>query len=180
MATKDDILKTLNWLKARIDNKDDGLPPGSMVPFAGTNVPKGYLLCNGAAVSRTTYAKLFAAIGTKWGVGDGSTTFNLPNSHRRFMEGTTSAGEVGQYVNAGLPNITGTYEADYLSWAYDQISKPTSGAFYAYKSSRGAACTGGASVPAGIGFRANSSHSLFGQSSTIQPMSYRTFCLIKF
>lgn len=53
--------------------------PGMIKPFAGTTVPTGYLLCDGSAVSRTTYADLFAAIGTTYGSGDGSTTFNLPN-----------------------------------------------------------------------------------------------------
>lgn len=53
--------------------------PGDIKVLAGTNTPAGrWLLCDGAAVSRTTYAALFAAIGTAWGVGDGSTTFNLP------------------------------------------------------------------------------------------------------
>ena len=62
------------------NNKDvSGIPTGSLVPFAGTVIPSGYLLCNGAAVSRTTYAKLFAVIGTLWGTGDGETTFNLPD-----------------------------------------------------------------------------------------------------
>lgn len=53
--------------------------PGMIKPFAGTTVPTGYLLCDGSAVSRTTYANLFAAIGTTYGSGDGSTTFNIPN-----------------------------------------------------------------------------------------------------
>lgn len=52
---------------------------GSIVPYGGTSAPTGFLLCNGAAISRTTYAALFALIGTTFGVGDGSTTFNLPN-----------------------------------------------------------------------------------------------------
>jgi microcystin-dependent protein len=56
-------------------------PAGATIDFAGpvANIPGGYLLCDGSAVSRTTYAGLYAAIGTGWGVGDGSTTFNLPN-----------------------------------------------------------------------------------------------------
>ena len=83
------------------------VPSGVMVPFAGTNVPDGWLLCNGAEVSRTTYASLFAAIGTKWGEGDGVSTFTLPLFHKRFAEGTTNPDEVGTYVEAGAPNISG-------------------------------------------------------------------------
>jgi microcystin-dependent protein len=54
-------------------------PVGAIVPYGGDTAPTGYLLCDGSAVSRTTYADLFAVIGTKYGSGDGSTTFNLPD-----------------------------------------------------------------------------------------------------
>ena len=54
-------------------------PLGAIVPFGGDTAPTGWLLCDGSAVSRTTYAQLFEVIGTKYGPGDGSTTFNLPN-----------------------------------------------------------------------------------------------------
>ena len=60
---------------------------GMVIPFAGSAVPTGWLECNGGAVSRTTYAALFAAIGTLWGVGDGSTTFNLPETRGEFIRG---------------------------------------------------------------------------------------------
>ena len=62
-------------------------PPGQMAPFAMTTAPTGWLKANGAAVSRTTYAALFAAIGTTWGVGNGSTTFNLPDWRGKFVRG---------------------------------------------------------------------------------------------
>ena len=54
------------------------MPAGMVMDYAGNTVPSGWLLCDGSAISRTTYARLFAAIGTTWGSGDGSTTFNLP------------------------------------------------------------------------------------------------------
>lgn len=57
----------------------DSNPIGSVITFAGSNAPVGYLMCDGSAVSREIYADLFAVIGTTYGVGDGSTTFNLPN-----------------------------------------------------------------------------------------------------
>jgi microcystin-dependent protein len=59
--------------------ENSGMPTGSVIPFAANSAPAGWLLCRGQAVSRTTYAGLFSVIGTIWGVGDGSTTFNLPN-----------------------------------------------------------------------------------------------------
>ena len=80
---------------------------GTILPFAGTAVPDGYLLCNGAEVSRTDYANLFAAIGTKYGAGDGSTTFAVPNLDGRVLQGTTNTGNVGNYLEAQLPNISG-------------------------------------------------------------------------
>lgn len=82
-------------------------PAGVIIPFAGTSVPTGYLLCNGAAVSRTDYANLFAAIGTLYGAGDGSTTFNLPDARDRVLQGASGGHSAGSYIAAGLPNITG-------------------------------------------------------------------------
>lgn len=61
--------------------------PGAVVAFARNTAPTGWLKANGAAVSRTTYAALFAAIGTTFGVGDGSTTFNLPDLRGEFVRG---------------------------------------------------------------------------------------------
>ena len=65
----------------------DTLPIGSMVPFGSINVPAGWLVCDGSEVSRTTYSELFAVIGTSYGAGDGSTTFNLPNKKGRNSVG---------------------------------------------------------------------------------------------
>ena len=56
------------------------IPVGVYVPFGGSVVPDGWLDCDGSAVSRTTYASLFAVIGDSYGAGDGSTTFNLPTA----------------------------------------------------------------------------------------------------
>ena len=80
--------------------------PVGTIDFAH-DVPEGWLECNGAAVSRTKYARLFKKIGTKYGAGDGSTTFNLPNLHHRVLEGTNTTNEVAKYQEAGLPDITG-------------------------------------------------------------------------
>ena len=65
----------------------NGVPAGSVFTFATTTPPSGYLECNGAAVSRSTYASLFSAISTTWGVGDGSSTFNLPDLRGQFVRG---------------------------------------------------------------------------------------------
>jgi microcystin-dependent protein len=67
---------------------------GVMEPFAGasTAVPSGYLLCDGSGVSRATYANLYAVIGTTWGAGDGSTTFNIPDGRGRYFFGKATSG----------------------------------------------------------------------------------------
>ena len=67
-------------------------PIGQMVDFAGTAAPTYWMDCDGAAVSRTTYSALFTAISTTWGVGDGSTTFNLPDFQRRAAVGSGGSG----------------------------------------------------------------------------------------
>ncbi len=69
-------------------------PAGTIKAFAGPSAPTGYLLCDGSAVSRSTYARLFAAIGTTWGAGDGSTTFNVPDLRGRVPLGKDNMGGV--------------------------------------------------------------------------------------
>lgn len=71
------------------------IPAGKIYPYAGSTVPDGYLLCDGSAVSRADYAKLFEAIGTTYGTGDGSTTFNLPNLQGRVPVGASSSYSMG-------------------------------------------------------------------------------------
>ncbi len=70
-----------------IASGNDTLPIGAIVPFSGDSIPTNYLLANGSAVSRTTYSELFDVIGTTYGSGDGSTTFNLPNLKGRIPVG---------------------------------------------------------------------------------------------
>lgn len=75
------------------------IPPASIWDFAGASLPTGWLACDGSAVSRTTYSDLFAAIGTTYGSGNGSTTFNIPDCRGRITVGKdnmggTSAGRV--------------------------------------------------------------------------------------
>ena len=72
-------------------NSTGGFSPiGSLIAYASTTPPTGWLLANGSAVSRTTYANLYAVVGTAYGVGDGSTTFNLPNPTGRMLLAASS------------------------------------------------------------------------------------------
>ena len=80
----------LDGVTSAIQAQIDGIvtsPVGTVIQFAGSSAPAGYLKANGNAVSRTTYAALFAAIGTTYGTGDGSTTFNLPDLRGEFVRG---------------------------------------------------------------------------------------------
>lgn len=74
------------WVEKRVE------PAGVIKAYGGATAPRGHLICDGAAVSRTTYADLFAAIGTTYGAGDGTTTFNVPNLKGRFPLGKSDAG----------------------------------------------------------------------------------------
>lgn len=67
------------------------VPVGAQLPFGGSTPPEGWLLCDGSAVSRTDYADLFAVIGTSYGAGDGSTTFNLPDKRGRVSVGKNAS-----------------------------------------------------------------------------------------
>ncbi len=78
---------TLNAIGGSGGTVSDTLPIGSVVEWFSTTIPTNWLECNGQAISRTEYAELFAVIGTKYGSGDGSTTFNLPN-----IKGKTTVG----------------------------------------------------------------------------------------
>lgn len=64
------------------------IPSGVILPYGGAAAPDGFVLCDGAAISRTTYATLFTALGTAYGVGDGSTTFNVPDMRGRSPLGS--------------------------------------------------------------------------------------------
>lgn len=93
------------------------VPIGTVVFYLGTTIPDGYLLCNGASLSRTEYPELFEVLGTKCGSVD-SAHFTLPDTHHRFLEGTTTLSEVGSYIAAGLPNISATFGVRaYVDWA---------------------------------------------------------------
>lgn len=147
---------------------------GTVLPFAGTTIPDGYLACNGAAVSRTTYKKLFDVIGTTYGSGDGSTTFNLPNlENNSFMEFSSS---VGTAKSAGLPNITGEAGTP-TTEGTSAIS--SSGALTATIIASGrAAGSGGSSMK--ISIDASKSSSIYGNSTTVQPKSLTVRAIIKY
>ena len=80
--------------------------------WTGATIPNGYLLCDGRAISRQTYKTLFSVIGTTYGEGDGSSTFNLPDMRDRFPQGAN--GNLGENIDAskGETKIDGTLQND--------------------------------------------------------------------
>jgi len=97
------------------------VPTGTISAYAGTSAPAGYLLCDGSAVSRSTYAALFAIISTAYGVGNGSTTFNLPDFRGLFLRGLDGA--AGRDPNSGTRTAlnggnTGNNLGSYQSHAF--------------------------------------------------------------
>ena len=80
-------------------------PPGMITPYAGKTAPEGWLLCDGSAVSRTTYADLYAAIGTTYGAGNGSTTFTLPDLRGRVPAGANASNALASKSGADSKKI---------------------------------------------------------------------------
>ena len=92
-------------------NVSTTIPAGAMMPYGAATAPDGWLLCNGAAVSRTTYATLFSVLSTTFGAGDGSTTFNVPDLRGRFPIGLAAAG-TGSTLGGTGGNIDHTHSVD--------------------------------------------------------------------
>jgi hypothetical protein len=111
-------------------------PAGISIAYRGVSAPKGrWLLCEGAAVSRTTYAALFGAIGTTYGEGDGETTFNLPDDRGVFHRGLGGASDVlGIVQGDAIRNITG-WSSSGISYTYNLDAK--GGAMYRDGTNRG-------------------------------------------
>ena len=153
----------------------DTLPIGTIIPFSGNTVPTGYLACNGAAVRRTTYADLFAVIGTTYGSGDGSTTFNLPNlNNNSFLEGSDVVGTV---KSAGLPDITGGVQLTTVRT--NGVIQEPAGAF-SVTELRSYPLRGGDASAAiyYANFSAKNSNSTYGNSNTVQPKAVTVkFCI---
>ena len=151
------------------------VPIGSVIFYLGTTIPDGYLLCNGASLSRTEYPELFEVLGTKCGAVD-SAHFTLPDTHHRFLEGTTSVSEVGQYIAAGLPNTWGAFTVKYgfLSTANGSF------AVESQVSTNVSASSSGGDKYEVANYSAQRGNSIYGASTTVQVASIRMYCLIRY
>lgn len=162
------------------NNVSIATPPGQLATYAMTSCPAGWLAANGSAVSRTTYSVLFSNIGSTWGNGDGSTTFNLPDLRGMFVRGT---GTNATYPTAIGPAV-GTYAAD----TYLNHNHTDSGHTHSYNTPSGTAqavggsgsnyFTGTASATSGTG-NANIQNSTTGGTET-KPKNYGVLYCIKY
>ena len=150
-----------------------GVPAGTIISYAGQTDPDGWLLCDGSPVSRTTYPDLFAAIGTLYGAGDGSTTFNLPDLTDRFLQGSATPATVKA---AGLPAIKGS-----LSYIIGLGQEPTkSGSLTSsYINNAAINMTSENYNRLNVNFNAARSSQIYGASDTVQPPAVTVRFLIK-
>ena len=167
-ADTDQLLKALKVFSKKT------VPIGVVVHYMGDTIPEGYLLCNGASLSRTEYPELFAVLGTKCGAAD-TAHFNIPDTHHRFLEGTTVLSEIGKYIAEGLPNNWGAFTT-----LYGMLTS-ANGAMVASSqvpTLLEAQPTGGTSYEA-LNYSADRVNSIYGNSSTVQPSAMRALVLIR-
>jgi microcystin-dependent protein len=127
------VYKSTGWAEIGGSASGSSGKPGMVTSWAGShsNVPSGWILCNGDAVSRTTYADLFAVIGTNYGVGNGTTTFNLPYYDDYWLIGAPSSLSTAPDHN-GLP---GSWRVASGVQFYDSFSHSTNGAHSSHATS---------------------------------------------
>ena len=191
-----DIAGAGHWLELQYDSQLDkwvlqnpakgitppsGVPVGTIEYFAMPTPPAGYLKADGAAVGRQTYPKLFETIGTTFGEGDGSTTFNLPDLIDRFAQGSKTP---GQKIEAGLP----TFQAKLVSRPFGDSVNP--GSIWGIGNAAVTKLASGSIIlNAGVGSQtsngdvttidASRSNPIYGASSTVQPPALTLLPCIK-
>nr|DAE20586.1 MAG TPA: Baseplate wedge protein [Siphoviridae sp. ctJ3t72] len=155
----------------------DLVPTGVVLPFGGSTVPNGWLLANGAAVSRASKARLFSVYGTTFGAGDGSTTFNLPDLRDRYIIGVNT-NALGTQIAEQLPNIKGICNlriADYINPLKDSGAlKGAIGNYGGYAVSNSTFSTN-----TQIQFNANDSTATYVDNGHVYPLSLALNFIIK-
>jgi microcystin-dependent protein len=152
------------------------VPTGTMLTYSGSSAPSGWLICDGSAISRTTYSSLFGVIGTTYGTGDGSSTFNIPNMKDKTVWGAN--GNLGTTKSAGLPSMSvglrtssgagksngGSYTNGYLCQGYSKYSDN----FTTWTNATN------------YNIISTNSNAVYGNSSTVQPPALCLNFIIKY
>ena len=202
---KSDTVMPANWglkiiLKALPTPPSNAVPTGTILNYTGANVPDGYIIPNGAEVSRSTFSQLYQwAVANNlvkeqfeipttahayYGSGDGSTTFTLPDLRgvfARYTDLSSNRGgtNLGVYQVDGLPNIKG-----HAGWAYNgyTASGSYSGAFWHNTSGSYFGTTGGGNMGSSylLGLDASRSNPIYGNSSYVQPKNVSLTPILKY
>lgn len=203
---KSSTVMPANWglkiiLKALPTPPVNVVPVGTILDYSGTSAPDGYIVANGAELSRTTFSRLYqwavsnnlmkaqSSIPTTahcyYGTGNGSTTFTIPDLRGVFKRGANLASNrgganLGVYQADGLPNITGSIYVSNYTQKYDSgTSGSASGAFRVTKDG---GTTGSSWVSCGgtYDFNASRSNSIYGKSSYVQPKNVSVTPILKY
>lgn len=172
---------TLTW-----NGKPIGAITGEIKYFAFNTAPDGYLVCNGAEISRETYADLFSVIGTTFGSGDGSTTFNLPDLRDRYIIGANT-NALGTKVAEQLPNIKGSFgitNGNILNNGKTDMFVSSSGAFSNPVTTNGYSHIAGSVIVGSsrnnIDLNATNSNSIYTDNGHVYPLSLALLPCIKY
>jgi microcystin-dependent protein len=179
------LAATVTTLQGTVSS--NAVPAGTVVAFAGTTPPTGWLLCDGSLVSRSAYPALFAAIQVTYGVGDSINTFVLPDHRGRFLRGWDSTGAnvsgekdrtLGQYEN-------GSTALPQASWsvAGGDHTHPGTGFLYAAGTANDYTLANGSFFyfsATGIGHSVAHSHSISGGDPETRPLNAAVMYLIKY
>lgn len=142
-----DILTTTAGVPTWAPAASATIPAGAIMPYGGSTAPGGWLLCDGSAVSRTTYATLFGIMGTAYGVGDGATTFNLPDLQGRAPVGKgthTDVDALGDNEGASLADRTPSHH--HLYYPAEQVGGYSGSGYGANPNPAQAKTTGNANL----------------------------------
>lgn len=171
------VLAAGNVLKAALATAVQNAltPTGAVIAYAGGTAPSGFLHCDGSAVSRTTYADLFAAIGTAHGTGDGTTTFNLPDYRGRFLRGWSDgqtrdpdrASRTAMATGGATGDNIGSVQTDATARPNTNFTTGTESAGHTHATTLD---IGGNLTNGNIGTRVSTGIA-FGQNSTMSPSS---------
>lgn len=163
-----------NSINTLLQYKEAFIPVGTIIASQNSEIPTGFLLCDGSEVSIDEYEDLYDIIGTTYGEASSDTMFCLPDLTNKTLWGISSDTTVGQNMEAGLPNITGGYQHD--GWS-------GYGYYGAVTANTGRPYTGtGAGGTSSNGFKldASKSSAIYGRSNTVQPASVITNFVIKY
>lgn len=123
------------------------IPPGAVMSFAVSAAPVGWLACDGTAVSRTQYSSLFTAVGTTYGVGNNSTTFNVPNLQGQFVRGLTTNQSTASRDPLSASRVLGNVQGDAIRNITGSLNGVIGGSSAAYNWGFRPGTTGAISVP---------------------------------